>query len=75
MKNKKAYILYEYNQAKNDFVYLAEYYSIKELEEEEKKKARIKVDNIKSIYHGITKSIDSIKTLINDRYIIIKEDI
>lgn len=70
MKNKKAYTIYEYNQFTNDFEYIKELYNIKDVQQEYKG-----VISSKSIYHYITDSIDNIKHLLNDKYIIIKEDI
>lgn len=72
-KKHTAYIVYEYDQAEQDYNNIAEYLSIKELEEEERKKKRITVENIRSLYHGISNSLDTVKTYINDKYIIIKE--
>ena len=70
MKNKKVYILYEYNQFKNDYTQVMEYYNLKELQ----KKENIQLKNDRSIYNYIYNSIDDITHLLKDRYIIIKED-
>ena len=74
-KNKKqnVYILYTYDNFTNDFNNVMEYYTIKELLQDNKDILNLK--NNRSIYHGITNSIDNIKTLINDKYIIIKEEL
>ena len=69
--NKKAYILYKYNQFKNDYEYIKEYYTTKEIKEDFKNTLK----NDKSIYHYITNSIENIKKLLNDNYIIIKEEL
>ena len=49
MKNKKAYIIYQYDEFKKDFTYIKEYYSIKELQEKE----NIHFKNKKAIYQFI----------------------
>lgn len=69
--NKKAYILYKYNEFNNDLEYIKEYYSTKTIQEEFKTTLK----NKNSIYHYITDSIDNIKKLLNDKYIIIKEEL
>lgn len=69
--NKKAYILYQYNDFKKDYEYIMEYYNIKELEE----KNNIKLKNDRSIYHYIKKQIQDNMQLLNDKYIIIQEDL
>lgn len=69
MKNKKAFIIYQYIDFTKDFEYLKEYYSIKEL----MKKENIQLKNNKAIYQFIFNSIDEIKHLLKDKYIIIKE--
>ena len=70
MENKKAYIIYKYNQFENDYEYIKEYYNLKELQEQEK----IILQNKKSIYQFIYNKIDNnIKHLLKDKYIIIKE--
>ena len=71
MKNKKVFILYQYDQFTNDYKQIMEYYTIKDLLKNNK---QIKLKNKNSIYHSITDSIDNIKQLLNDKYIIIKED-
>lgn len=70
MKNKKAFILYEYDQMKDDYTFIAEYYNIKELQQ----KNNINI-HAKTIYKYITTNIDDIKSKIQNKYIIIKEDI
>lgn len=70
--SKNVFILYQYNEFTNDFNNVMEYYTLKELLQDNK---QLNLKNTRSIYHGITNSIDNIKTLINDKYIIIKESI
>lgn len=70
-KNKKAYILYNYDSFTNDFNFINEYYNIKDLI----KKENIRLKNNKYIYQYITNNIDNIKHLLNDKYIIIKEEL
>lgn len=70
-KKKQAFILYELDEFAKDFNYIAEYYSIKELQEKEK----IQLKNSNSLYHYIANSIDNINHLLNDKYIIIKESL
>lgn len=70
-KSKKAFILYQYDDFLKDYNFINEYYNIKDLI----KKENIKLKNNKYIYQYITNNIDNIKHLLNDKYIIIKEDI
>ena len=58
MKNRKVFILYQYEQFTNDYKQVMEYYSIKDLLKDNK---QIKLKNNRSIYHSITNSIDNIK--------------
>ena len=69
MKNKKVFILYEYNQYSDDFNYIAEYFNLEEL----KQKNNIQLKNKKSIYHYIKNGIDEKMELLKNKYIIIKE--
>ena len=69
--NRTAFIMYELDSFTNDFNFIAEYYSIKELQEHEK----IQLKNSNSLYHYITDSIDNISHLLQDKYIIIKESL
>lgn len=71
MKNKKAYIIYEYNDFTKDFKYIKEYYNIKELQEKE----NILLKNKKAIYQFIFSNIEEVKHLLKDKYIIIKEEL
>lgn len=71
-KKKNVFILYQYNEFTNDFNNVMEYYTLKELLQDNK---QLNLKNTRSIYHGITNSIDNIKTLINDKYLIIKEEL
>lgn len=71
VKNKKhAFILYEYDAFTGDYFQIMEYYSVKELKE----KNNFKIHD-KTMYKYITDSLDNIKSKIENRYIIIKEDI
>ena len=67
---KHAFILYEYNDFKNDYNYIMEYQTIKQLKHDN----NFKIHD-KTIYKYITDNIDNIKSKINNKYIIIKEDI
>lgn len=68
-KSNKVYIIYKYNQFNNDYEYIKEYYNTKEIVKD------YKLQNERSIYHYITKSIDATKQMLNDKYIIIQETI
>ena len=74
-KNKKdIYIIYSYDAFKNDYEYIREYTSIKELQEKEQDTFKLK--NKKSIYHYIKNTIDADAiNLLNNKYIIIKDTI
>ena len=66
-QNKKAFIVYEFDKFNNDFKYIKEYYNTSDI---------IKDYNLKnpvSIYHYITKNIDAVKQMLQDKYIIIEE--
>lgn len=70
MKKEKYYILYNYNEFKNDLEYIKEYNNIEEIQKE------FKLKNKKSIYHYIIKDIDNMQSynnLLNNKYVIIKE--
>ena len=69
-KTRKAYILYKRDEFLNDFEQVFEYYSIKDLL---KDNDEIKLENERSIYQFISKNINNIKHLLNDKYIIIEE--
>ena len=74
MKNNKQdiYIIYSYDAFKNDYNYIREYTSIKELQEKEQDTFKLK--NKKSIYHYIKENIDADAiNLLNNKYIIIKD--
>lgn len=71
--SKNVFILYQYNEFTNDFNNVMEYYTLKELQE--KNTDIIQLKNDRSIYQYITNSIDNIKKLLNDKYIIIKEEL
>ena len=68
---KKAYIIYKYDEFTKDFEYIKEYYNLKELQEKE----NIKLKNNKAIYQFVFTSIDEVRHLLKDRYVIIKEEI
>lgn len=71
-KLKKVYILYKYNNFKNDFEYIKEYYNTKTINND------FKLKNKKSIYNYIYTDIDKafdINNKLFNKYIIIKEDI
>lgn len=72
-KQKNVFILYQYNEFTNDYNNIMEYYTLKELKE--KNIDIIQLKNDRSIYQYITNSIDNIKKLLNDKYIIIKEEL
>lgn len=77
MNNKKtAFILYEFDKFNNDFKQIMEYYSINDLYENNTDILKIKRGTRnKHLYQYISKDLDNIKKLINDKYLIIKEDI
>lgn len=63
---KNTYIVYHYNKVKNDIQYIKEYLNIKDLESDYM---------IKNAYNYITEDIDNIKTLLRDKFIIVKDSI
>lgn len=65
-KKQYAFIVYDYDIFKNDYEYIKEYYSTKEIQKD------FKIENIRQY---TAKSIDDIKHLINNRYAIIKEEL
>ena len=65
---KDTYILYKYNNIKNDIIYLKEFYSIKELQK------YFNTNNIYQFIYNNCNNIESFKKL-NDKYIIIKDSI
>ena len=72
MKSKKVYIIYKYNENINDIEYIKEYNKIEEIKQD------YNLQNKKSVYNYIIKDIDNINSyynLLNNKYIIIKEDI
>ena len=72
MKTKKALILYRYDNFKNDFEYIKEYYDTKTILKE------YKLKNKKSIYNYIYTDIEkafNINNKLFNKYVIIKEDI
>ena len=66
---KQALILYKYNDFNNDYEYIKEYYKKEEITSD------LKLKNKKSIYQYIYTSIENIEHKIDNKYIIIKEDI
>lgn len=70
-EKKKVFTLYEYDNFKKDYKNIMDYYNLKDLLADNK---QIKLKNKNSVYHSITNSLDNIKQLLNDKYIIIKED-
>ena len=66
--NKKnyAFIVYRYNEFKNDYEYIKEYYNTKEIEKD------YKINNIRQY---TTKTIENVKHLLNNKYIVIKEEV
>jgi hypothetical protein len=71
MNNKKVYILYKYNKFKSDLEYIKEYYNKKEILEDN----IIKLKNKYSLNQYIFARIEDIKKILNDKYIIIVEDL
>lgn len=71
MKNNKVYIIYKYNKFKNDLEYIKEYYQKKDILKDD----IIKLKNKYSINQYIYNKIDDIKSLINDKYIIIVDEL
>lgn len=69
MNNKKAYIVYNYNEFNKDFNFFKEYYNIKELAQD------FNLNNKKSVYNYIYNNIEDVQVnnLLNHNYIIIKE--
>lgn len=63
-KKKYAFIVYKYNEFNNDFEYIKEYYKTIDIENDYK---------IMNCRQYIVNSIDSIKHLINNKYVIVKE--
>ena len=68
-RTKKVYIIYKYDTFKNDFEYIKEYYKREEIQKD------FKLKNVESIQHYTTKSIDTIKSLLDNKYIILIDNI
>jgi phage antirepressor YoqD-like protein len=67
---KKAYIIYKYNKMNNDFIYYKEYYNLNDIIKD------FNLSSTFSLYHYIINNIeDNITNLLNDRYIIVKENV
>ena len=66
--NKKnyAFIVYRYNEFKNDFEYIKEYYNTHDIEKD------YKIENVRQY---TTNTIEKVKHLINNKYIVIKEEL
>lgn len=64
---KKVYILYEYNKTNNDYDYIKEYLSTKDIIKE------FKLKHKRSVYQYVADSLDQITNLLQDRYILISE--
>lgn len=70
--SKKAYILYRYNEFKNDFQYITEYYNTKDIKND------LEISNYRDYtYKSISKlkTKEDIKHLLKGKYIIVKESI
>lgn len=65
-KKQYAFIVYKYNEFKNDFEYIKEYYTTKEIEKD---------FNIENVRQYTTRTIEKVKHLINNKYIVIKEEL
>ena len=65
-KKQYAFIVYRYDEFRNDFEYVKEYYNTKDIQKEY---------NIENVRQYTTKTIEKIKHLINNKYIVIKEEI
>ena len=65
-KKQYAFIIYEYDQFQDDFKYVKEYYNTKEIQQEY---------NIENVRQYTTRTIEKIKHLINNKYIVIKEEL
>ena len=65
-KKQYAFILYEYDEFKDDYKYIKEYYTTKEIQKDY---------NLENIRQYTTRTIEKVKHLINNKYIIIKEEI
>lgn len=70
---KTTYIVYKYDNIKNDLIYIKEYYNIKDLTSD------YNLKNDRSVQHYICKNIETINPettqLLNDRFIIVKDNI
>ena len=65
-KKEYAFIVYEFDEFTNDFKYVKEYYNTKEIQQEY---------NIENVRQYTTRTIEKIKHLINNKYIVIKEEL
>ena len=70
-KQKEVYIIYKYEEFKNDYNYIKEYTSMQELKEDASQTYNIK--NPRSIYQYIRCNLEEKKEMIQNKYIIIKE--
>ena len=65
--NKKTYILYSYNRFNDDLEYIKEYNRKADILKD------VKLKNKYSLNHYITNSVENIKQLLNNKYIIIED--
>ena len=63
---KNVYIVYKLNKINNDLQYIKEYNNIKDIEKDY---------IVKNAFQYICKNIDNIKTLLNDKFIIVNDKI
>ena len=63
-KKKYAFIVYRYEEFKNDYEYIKEYYKTADIEKDYK---------IMNCRQYIVKNIEEVKHLINNKYVIVKE--
>ena len=65
-KKQYAFIVYEFDEFRNDWQYVKEYYTTKEIQKD------YKIENVRQY---TTRTIENIKHLINNKYIVIKEEL
>lgn len=65
-KKNYAFIVYRYDEFKNDFQYVKEYYSTKEIQHD------FKIENVRQY---TTNTIEKVRHLIENKYVVIKEEI
>lgn len=64
-KKQYAFIVYKYDEFRNDFQYVKEYYKTQEIEKD---------FNIENVRQYTTRTIENVKHLINNQYAVIKEE-